>query len=258
MPFTASHVMAVLPGVRWHRRLHLDPTCLVIGSMAPDFEYFARGELVGRFGHTFVGIAGWGIPVTLLLAALYHYLVKWPALLAAPAAASRVFAHPWQARWNLAAIGSVVLSAALGDLTHLLWDGLTHANGIFVRYFPALETRCSVPVLGEMVLHRILQHASTVVGLVAVTWFVVRRIRRAPASPAVPIGRARARLTFAICIAAGTSLTLYRLWRMHVGDPGSLIAGTISGVLAGTIVASAILYAAGRRYRQALEDNPPR
>src|SRR5450432_865131 len=121
--------------MRWHRALCLDPTCLVIGSMAPDFEYFVRGELVGEFGHTFVGIIGWAVPVTLVLAALYHHVVKWPMLVAAPARMSAVFAEPPPAL-SVASVVSMVVSAALGDLTHILWDGLTHAKGVIVTRVP--------------------------------------------------------------------------------------------------------------------------
>ena len=67
MPFTVAHVAAVLPAVRWARRL--EPSCLVIGSMSPDFEYFVRGEQVSTISHTFVGLFAWCLPATLVLTA---------------------------------------------------------------------------------------------------------------------------------------------------------------------------------------------
>lgn len=245
--------MAVLPALRWRAQLRLDPTCLVIGSMAPDFEYFVRGELVGRFGHTLVGVAGWGVPVTLILAALYHFVVKWPALVAAPAAFTRTFGRPWGASWSVPGIASLVISAAIGDLTHLLWDGVTHANGVIVRAIPALTTPYDVPVLGDMVLHRILQHTSTAIGLPVVVWFVVHRIRSQPAAAPIVIDRGRARLAFGACLSIGLGLMLYRLSLMHIRDPGSLIAGSISGLLAGTLLASVVARAGGRTLREAVE-----
>ncbi|MBS1120338.1 MAG: hypothetical protein H6Q90_2566 [Deltaproteobacteria bacterium] len=247
MPFTAAHVLAVLPGLRWHSRLRLDPTCLVIGSMAPDFEYFVRGELVGRYSHTFVGIAGWGVPVTLVVAALYHHVVKWPVLLAAPAAITPLLARPWQARWTVGAVISVVVSAALGDLTHLLWDGLTHANGVFVRRIPELHAPYDLPVVGGMVTHRILQHTSTILGLLGVGWFTLRRIRHA-AGPPRQARRARARWIMVGCLAVGIALLEIRLVSMHVRDPGSVITAAISGSLAGAIVAGLFLRGAGQAY----------
>jgi hypothetical protein len=248
VPFTPAHVIAVVPAMRWHRALRLDPTCLVIGSMAPDFEYFTRGEMAGQFGHSFVGILAWGVPVTLVLAALHHALVKWPVLLAAPARLTPLLGGPPPAL-SVPALASMVVSAALGDLTHVLWDGATHATGVFVTRIPALSVPYTVPVLGEMPLHRIVQHASTVVGLVVLTWVFARALRRAGPVREIGLSRARARIAFTACIATGVALTLYRSHRMHIVDPGSLIVAGISGLLAGTIVASVLARADGRRYR---------
>ncbi len=255
MPFTAAHVLAVLPGAHWHARLRLDPTCLVIGSMAPDFEYFFRGELVGRFSHTFIGIAGWGIPVTLSLAALYHVVVKWPVLLVAPAALTPVLGQPWRDRWTAGSVLSCVVSAALGDLTHVVWDGFTHASGAFVRRIPELRAPHDFPVVGGMVTHRFLQHASTVVGLIGVGWYVICQLRHRRGSRAFApsVGRAWPRVLVMSCMIAGVTLLELRLEYGHVIDPGNRITAAISGVLAGTVMASLILHAAGRRYRRAVE-----
>ncbi|MCW5804977.1 MAG: DUF4184 family protein [Deltaproteobacteria bacterium] len=246
MPFTAAHVVAVLPAMRWHRALRLDPTCLAIGAMAPDFEYFFRGELVGTIGHTFLGILVWGVPVTLALAAAYHHVVKWPVLLALPRRLAPVFAAPWVLSWKS------VVSAALGDLTHLLWDGATHAKGIITRHVPPLTVAYDVPVLGRMVLHRILQHASTAVGLAILAWVFVRAVRRHAAPPVDDVPRLRVRIALAACVAAGVAAMALRLRAMNIDDPGSYIAGMISGVLAGAIVASLIARADGRRFRARL------
>lgn len=247
MPFTVAHALAVLPGVHARRALHLDPTCLVIGSMAPDVEYFVHGQQVGRFAHSLLGVAVWGIPVTLVLALVFHQIVKWPVLLASPASVTPVFAPPWRARWTAGAVVSVVCSAALGALTHVLWDAATHSDGLIVRQLPALATPYQVPGLGTMVLHRILLHASTLVGLAGVAAYLAWRLRRAPRRR-VTASRGLPRIAFAGCVAAGVVAGLYRLERLHVDDLGSRIAAAISGALAGTVVASAIVRRAARRY----------
>ena len=242
--------MAVLPAVSWSRALRLDPTCLVIGSMAPDFEYFARGELAGSgFSHTFAAIALWGVPVTLLVATLFHRVVLWPALLAAPATL-RVAPRGWPGPLSIATLGSLIVSAALGDLTHVLWDGVTHAEGVVTRNAAALQTMFALPVVGDMALYRILQHTSTAIGVCAVAWYAVGRLRAAArlASPGT-VAVARARWAFAIGVAIAAALAVIRLHIKHVHDPGSLIAGSISGLLAGSLIASLILRAPARRYR---------
>lgn len=39
MPFTFAHPAAVLPFAKKHSK-HISVTALILGSMAPDFEYF--------------------------------------------------------------------------------------------------------------------------------------------------------------------------------------------------------------------------
>jgi len=252
MPFTAAHVLAVVPAVHARRALRLDATCLVIGSMAPDFEYFVRGARVSAFGHSLAGIAGWGVPATLVLAALFHGLVKWPILLAAPPALTGLFARPWHTRWRAAAVLSAVASAALGDVTHLVWDSATHADGLIVLHQPALTRVYPVPVLGDMALHRILQHTSSLIGLAGVVAYLAVRIHRAPQLD-VGARRGPARIAFAGCIGAGIAIAAW--WAAHAGitDPGTWIVDAISGALGGTIVASSLVARPARRYQRRVE-----
>lgn len=252
MPFTASHPLAVLPVVHVRRVLRLDATCLVLGSMAPDFEYFIRGGVFGRFGHTWLGLVAWGVPVTLVLAAAFHALVKWPMLLAAPAAFTGPWGRPWP--WHRTAGGAVslVISAALGDLSHLLWDGATHDDGLFVEHIAALSTRYPVPGLGQIALYRILQHTSSVIGLVGVAAYIAWLVRREPV-PRVAVSRSRARWIFAGCLAIGAALAIWHLHARGVIRIGHWVIELVAGGLGGILVASAILRPAGYRYRAAVE-----
>ncbi|MEO8700821.1 MAG: hypothetical protein ABI867_12300 [Kofleriaceae bacterium] len=63
--------------------------------------------------------------------------------------------------------------------------------------------------------------------------------------------RVRAALVFAAAIAIGGALTGGRLVVLHHSrDIGSIVAGIMSGMLAGTILASLVERSAGRRYRE--------
>ena len=251
VPFTPAHVVAVLPAVRWASRLRLDPTCLVIGSMAPDFEYFARGELVSRISHTALGLVAWNLPATLVLAALWHWVVKQTAMVLVPRRWIGVFDQPWGGR----VVGCAV-SAVLGAATHLAWDAITHANTPVTNRVAALTDVYTLPVVGNMALHRVLQHASTVVGLGVIAWYLARR--RAPGAPRVTsIGRARA--VYAACIAAGLAAMAYRIHLKSLADPGSVISAGISGALAGIIagsIAVRLTDARPSRARRAPEPGP--
>lgn len=255
MPFTFAHPMVVLPVLRarW-----LDATCLVIGATAPDFDYFIHGEQSGNFGHTLIGVALFGVPITLIAAALFHGFVRDALLLVAPVVIARrvaiVVSRP-RARWPAAPLIVLVTSAVIGNLTHLAWDGFTHDRGWGVRWFPRLlATRVDVPVIGSMGMDRVIQYASSVIGLVVVALVVTRviRRRRAIALPEAP--RTFARVTFAACALVGIAAVTARvIYIVHATDIGSLVVAPISGLLAGTLVASALLHARARAWRLQIE-----
>jgi hypothetical protein len=73
MPFTPAHPAIVLLFLKAKR---VSATALVIGTMAPDFEYFLRMSVNGQYGHTFFGIFYFDIPVTIALAFLFHQQIK--------------------------------------------------------------------------------------------------------------------------------------------------------------------------------------
>jgi hypothetical protein len=244
MPFTAAHPMVVLPLVRW-RALRLDATCLVIGAMAPDFQYFAYGEQKGAFSHTLLGIPLWGVPVTLILAFAFHAIVKWPLLVIAPSplAARAITAAraPWPARWTIGTVVALIVSAAIGATSHLVWDSFTHANGWGETHIAALRTMVDVPVLGPTVAFRVLQHASTLIGLTVLAIVLARALWRVDPIELPALPRAGARMLFAACIAVAVVATVSHVIRIHATDLGSLVVAPISGVLAGTLIASVAL-----------------
>ena len=244
--------MAVLPLVG---RARLDTTCLVIGAMSPDFEYFVHGQLKGEFGHTWPGVALWCVPVTLVSAVVFHRLVKWPLVAVAPRwIGERVAPYalrPWLVHWR--ALVACVISAALGAATHLLWDGGTHAAHWGEHYFPKImDHMVNAPVIGRIPVFRVLQHISTGIGLVVVTVYIAVVLRRSP-TRAIPPPRRIARTIYLACVAVGIALLSYRalVW-LHTGDPGSVVAASISGLLASTLVAALALRGDGARARDQL------
>jgi len=233
--------MAVLPLLRWNA-LRLDPTSLIIGSMVPDFEYFAHGEQAGSFSHTFLGLAVFCVPATLILGAIWYSLIRRPIYTIAPISLrSRLDSGPWQARWTWRTVLSCVAGAAIGALSHLLWDGFTHAKGQVTERVHQLKQPVEVPGVGTIVLHRVLQYASTLVGLLVLAIVIVRVLKRRVPVELPPASRLGPRLVFVVCIAAGIAILVARVVSKHLTDPGDLVVGTISGALAGTIIASAII-----------------
>lgn len=242
MPFTASHVMAVLPGIRWRRALRLDPTCLAIGAMAPDFQYFLWARREGEFSHSLVGLFAFDLPMTLVVAIAFHRLVKWLALAAAPQWLARRCA-PFAVRAWRPHVAIAIASALIGSATHLAWDGFTHGPGFAVVRSEFLVQFHDVPLWGRLPMHRILQHVSTVIGGLAVLGYLALALRRTPpAPPRADDPRWTARLALGGFTAVVFAVLFVRLWRRGWIEPGNVAVIAISAVLAGALLASVLLW----------------
>jgi hypothetical protein len=251
VPFTAAHPAAVLPLWPLRRRLHLDTTCLVTGSIAPDFGYFVEGDRLRTFCHTLVGLAAWAVPVALVLAWLFHALVKRPLVLVAPAAiARRVLPEArasWPVRWSFATLASCVAAAAIGAATHLAWDNFTHAHTWGVKHFAWLNRGMTVPLLGRTARFHVLQYVCSILGFAIVIWFVVRALRRRAAAETPPPTDWLARAVYALAIAAAVAATWYARGPSTPPDFESRTAVTMAGLLPGIVVASLVLVLRARR-----------
>ena len=75
MPFTPAHTAIILPLLRFDNR-YVSSTALIIGSMAPDFEYFLKFSVDSKFSHTWSGVLYFDIPVVIFLALIFHGVVK--------------------------------------------------------------------------------------------------------------------------------------------------------------------------------------
>jgi hypothetical protein len=158
----------------------------------------------------------------------------------------RLLSGPWQDGWTLRAIAACVAGAAIGSLTHVAWDGFTHAKGQITERWRVLQEPVDVPVIGTTALHRVLQYASTALGLVVLAIVIARLLRRRVPVDLPDVSRVWPRLIFAACTGCGATLLTLRVLAHHLRDPGDLIVGAISGVLAGMIVASTIVQLAFR------------
>lgn len=175
MPFTLSHSAAVLPILR---SKYFSATGLIIGSMAPDFEYFFRMNVQGIYGHTWLGILYFDLPVAFLLAFLFHGVAKknfidqLPVFLQSRFREVRnfdFFTYLKDHKWIF------VSSVIVGTATHIVWDGFTHEHQYFVRSLPEVYEGRYVPFRGaKYPLWYALQQISTVVGGVFLIGYVFR------------------------------------------------------------------------------------
>ena len=165
MPFTFSHPALVLPLALLPRRW-FSVTGLVIGSMVPDFEYFLRMRVQSEYSHTIAGLFWFDLSLAVLLALVFHTLVRNPLIENLPAALqSRLsryktfdFLAYFRGNWFVMAV-----SALVGAASHLLWDGFTYAGSFFAEVVPALSATVQVAGL-QMPLYKVLRHISTMAG----------------------------------------------------------------------------------------------
>ncbi|GAB2455061.1 hypothetical protein GCM10011375_02760 [Hymenobacter qilianensis] len=168
MPFTLSHPAIVLP-LLFRTRRWLSITGLVLGSMAPDFEYFLRLKPFGYYGHTWVGLFWFDLPMGLLIAGLFHGVVKRPLVRSLPlllrARLGQLSEEPWPLRnlWS----GRLILGILAGSLSHIFWDAFTHNNSPVSVGIDFLNQQ-----VGPLTLYRWLQYVFSVIGLLAMAWFV--------------------------------------------------------------------------------------
>jgi hypothetical protein len=164
MPFTLSHAAAALP----FRRARLVTSALVVGTMAPDFEYFLAFKAHDKFGHRFPGVLVLTLPVALLVLWIFHTFVKVPAARLLPQRLqSRMAGYLGKFRFGgLGRFLRIVFSILVGIATHILWDSFTHGGTYPYAHWSLLRQRMDVPGLGTMPVVKVLQHGSTILGLV--------------------------------------------------------------------------------------------
>lgn len=256
MPFTLSHALAVLPGLRQdgvgsvRGRGPLVAAALVAGSFAPDVPYFAdalaRGLFgLGQFTHAPLGVAlvdpviaaalvgGWVMLRGPLVALLPERRQAGVAALAGVGDRMRPSARSVAAFWA---------SAVAGATTHVVWDAFTHPGRWGVRLLPFLEHE-----VHGTALHKYVQYGSSAVALALLGWYGQRALRSVP-DPAgrdpLPVprlsGPAR-RLAPALLGAttAGAAVVRAERWYRETGDAPGMIPAGLFGAGAGLAVAAA-------------------
>ncbi|MET8894011.1 DUF4184 family protein [Streptomyces albogriseolus] len=178
MPFTLSHPAAVLPLLRHP----FSAAALVCGAVAPDVPYFLGAAgipvsaqswyepfLNATTSHQVSGVAVPAVFGAALIAA--YAVVRRPVVALLPARPSPVGRH--RRGHPLRRSGWLLLSLAIGILTHLVWDSFTHADGYLVTHLRVLRSH----LVGDLTVARAVQHLSTALGLVAIAVFLWRRLR---------------------------------------------------------------------------------
>lgn len=241
MPFTLSHPVFAIP-LKYISPKHFSLTGLVLGSMSPDFEYFLMLEPYRSIGHSIPGMFLQAIPISVVLAFLFHLVVKAPLALHLPTVFKlnqRAYAglSSWRLQhprdWIVFAV-----SVIAGFLTHVISDAFTHASGYFVIYFPFLSAvHFGYPV------YKLLQYGLSVIGLVILGWMILNRLVQANLqSLVIPEVTRRQRMRFwttALIISALTT-GLKIVFTSSLNIIGIAVVAPVSGMCLGILMASVV------------------
>lgn len=246
MPFTFAHPIYALP-LRKLRPAWFSLTGLVLGAMGPDFEYFLALEPYATIGHSIKGLVLQVIPLSVLFAILFHFIVKRELVRHLPAfwqldRRAAALITPWQLRtWRqwIVFVGSVVI----GFATHIFVDAWTHEGGSFVQQWAWLQQ----PILLGSPAYKLLQYGLSLLGLIAEFGLIVWLLAAAPAngsavlheSRADAVNRTRKMLYWAGVALCGLLTTAFKLWLSpSYNTIGIIVVAPISGSLLGLLLVS--------------------
>lgn len=216
MPFTLSHAAASLP----FRRFKPVWPALIIGTFAPDLQYFVLISDEDRSGHHYPQVLLYTIPFALLVLWIFERVVKGPAIELLPSALQRRLKDKLEplSFTGLRQFGLIVVWVVVGVATHLAWDQFTHAHSWTTSQWTLLRTMVHPPLFHSISVARLLQHLSTIGGLVVLAVWLADWYRRTPpaeqahAEAFSPMLKATVILTMcAIALLCGYPLAMWRL-----------------------------------------------
>ncbi|HYG20710.1 MAG TPA: DUF4184 family protein [Ohtaekwangia sp.] len=231
MPFTPAHAAIVLPLIR---RARFSATGLIVGSLAPDFEYFFKMSVSGIHGHTLPGLLYFDLPVTIVLSFVFHQVVKKNLILNLPAFLQRRFNDTLQVDFRSyfrSHLAVFVCSALLGSASHIFWDNFTHASGFFVQRLPVYDSTV-IPFDGvNYPLFYALQHLSTAIGLLILLAYIALK-------PPTFVAVSRPRIVYWLALALVTASVMALRFTIRSSDIniGNQVVVLISGLCLALII----------------------
>lgn len=240
MPFTPSHVAAILP----FARTPLPPAALAIGAMMPDLFYYVPIDFARGFTHSWLGVVTVDLGFALALFFLWEFVFRAPVIDFAPAWVRSRMSTRYRMPKTLRDAGifaALLIGAVLiGCSTHLVWDSLTHAG-------PVVDALKLDAKAGPLPVYKWGQHASSAVGLIALavfTFFWWRRTEPHPAPPTrlTPFQR-RGGIVLVLLVGLAVALTIWirGIMRGHSAIENQLIFYTVTVGLAAAALCAVIL-----------------
>jgi hypothetical protein len=224
MPFTLSHPALVLP-LNFLPKKWFSITGLVIGSMAPDLQAFFTDDADKTQTHTWWGILYFCIPVSLVLAFLYHLAVREMLITHLPRFFQLKYIRykdfDWvsyfKKNWLI-----IIISIGIGAASHLFWDSFSHFDGFFIKGNTALQG--NTQIRGQSLeIPFLIQYLNSGIGLLIVLIGIIQ----VPRSHNVRIRIVIMKYWVVLTVIAGI-LILFRLESMESEKLDDLLTAAIS------------------------------
>ncbi|NOU91918.1 DUF4184 family protein [Paenibacillus sp. LMG 31456] len=243
MPFTLAHPAYAFP-LKYISPKYYSLTGLVLGSMAPDFEYFYHLEPYQSIGHSIWGLCIQAIPICILLAVIFHYIVKESLALHLPSLFNmNQRAYNILGEWKLNSFNAWIIflsSVIVGFISHVTTDAFTHAGGLFVVHFSSLRE----VIIFNLPNYKMLQYGLSFIGLFAILGVVIYYLNSSnPRAEGMPKITRRNKLLFWIYII--TTSVVITSAKIVVSDSpniiGILVVAPISGLCLGLVLSSLLM-----------------
>jgi hypothetical protein len=218
MAFTLAHAAAAIP----FRRTPLIVSAIVMGCFVPDFSYFLTLSPHRGFSHTVAGMFVLDLPLAMAALWVFHAFIKQPMLMFLPVGIRRrlttsVNRFPF---WPWKRLALIVLSILVGTATHLAWDAFTHHDTWIYQNWAFLRETAGLSFAPGWQMYKLLEYASSVVGLAVIAVWIghwCRTTQPAPLVQPVHPGKGRAFVAVLPVLAAlGGALRAYQRDGVHL------------------------------------------
>lgn len=183
MPFTLAHPAILLPLQKTASRYQGLLSALIIGSLIPDFSYFLPLGVTRFESHTWLALLWFSLPVGLLFYLVYHQLLVPVVYSFLP----KYFQSRLNPRFStgslppLKLLPLITVGLVFGAGTHLFWDSFTHSYSYNwpVQHFEFMKSTAFHIGNFPLKVYRLLQHLSSIIGLMIVFFWIRHWYRQA-------------------------------------------------------------------------------
>ena len=180
MPFTPTHIVAVLPF--WPLRRIAPFSAFVIGAVVPDVPLFFPVVDYAQM-HSRLGLFTLCLPMGMAAFFVFELVMRRPTIAMLPTwFGSRLSSKP-----NISAqlsvgdqlryVVAIAFAIVIGAYTHQIWDAFTHKGQWGTHLIPILNSYLEMGGF-QLPGYKIFQHGSTFVGLPLLGLFAARELNR--------------------------------------------------------------------------------